>query len=108
MNQHVNPLSDHVNVILKRCMHHLQRFRQHTTRHGAAAARISPAHTWGLQHLLWRTNLFSYNTSQVILNPRDRNGDPGAIACMQSPDHALHQANVGRQEGTHKSATDVS
>jgi hypothetical protein len=79
-------------VILKRCNVRPQRFRQQTSRHAwghiagtwdeATATRSStylgPSASAAADH-----NLFSY-ASYVNLNPRDRNGDPGGIACMQA------------------------
>lgn len=46
--------------------------------HACFHAKLGPSASAAADH-----NLFSY-ASYVNLNPRDRNGDPGGIACMQA------------------------
>lgn len=61
----------------------------HLRRRGNSHTVLQLAHTWGLRPsasamALALPQSFQLYISQLILNPRDRNGDPGGIACMQA------------------------
>jgi len=88
-------------------MQHQQRFRQQVGT-GHARTRFETKQQPQSSSYLGPSSIcrgvpWSPASSQVILNTRDRIGYPREYRMNATPDHALHQANVGRHQRTHNS-----